>query len=82
MFREPFIQKRVIRGEQVHHAAVLFDDAAEQQFGLAAVALAKLVVPVRVEDAIRRSGRQIAQIQQLIAEILHQRSALGSASMR
>src|SRR5579864_1461559 len=72
MLCEPFIQERVVGSQQVNDATVFFDDAVEEQLGLALEALTQLVVPIRVEDAVGRSRRQISQIKQLISEVLHQ----------
>ena len=71
--RQPLVDERVVRGQQIDDVAILADDAVEEQLGLALQALAQLVVPVRIEDAVGRRRRQVAQIQQLLAEVGDQR---------
>ena len=45
--RQPLVHERVVGAQQVEHAAVLADDALEQQLGLAAERLPQVVVEVR-----------------------------------
>ena len=77
MLGESFVQERVVRRQKVDHAPVFLDDALKQQFRFAAEALAQFVIPVGIEDAIRRSRRQIAQVKQLVAEVLDKRVGFG-----
>ena len=76
MPREPLVDERVVRRQQIDDVAILAHDAFEEQFRLAPETLPQLVVPVGIEDAVRRGRRQIPQVQQLLREVVDQR--LGS----
>ena len=50
---EPFVDERVIRGQQIQDAAILVDDAVEQELDLAAKRLPQVVVEIRIDTGIR-----------------------------
>ena len=77
MLREPLVEERVVRGQQIDDVAILPHDAFKEQFRLAPETLPQLVVPVGIEHSIRRRRRQIPQVQQLIGEVFHQSLAIG-----
>ncbi len=66
MPREALVDERVVGRQQIDHVAVLAHDALEEQLGLATEPLPQLVVPVGVEDAVGRGGRQVPQVEQLL----------------
>ena len=53
MAGEPFVDERVIRGQQIQDAAVLMDDAVEQELDLAAKRVPQVVVEIRIDAGIR-----------------------------
>ena len=55
--RQPLVQERVVGAQQVERAAVLADDAVEEQLGLAPERLAQRVVEVG-KDALHRHRRR------------------------
>ena len=73
MARQPLVDERVVGGQQVEDVAVLPNDALEEQLGLALQALSQFVVPVGVEDAVGRRGRQVAEVEQLLREARDER---------
>ena len=79
VLRQALVEEGVIGGQEIDDVAVLLDDALKEQFRLAAESLAQLVVPVGIEDAVGRSRREIAQVQQLIAEVAAQNADIGIA---
>ena len=73
MERQPFVQEGVVGAEEVERAAILTDDALDEELRLGAERLTQAVVEVR-EVALRRSGqRHVPQEQPLPREVLHQR---------
>ena len=65
MLGQPFVDERVIRGQQIDDVPVLADDALEQQFRFGPERLTQVIVPIRIEQAIWGGRRQISQIQPL-----------------
>jgi hypothetical protein len=75
MTREAFVDERVIGRQEIQDAAVLLDDAREEELRLALEALSQVVVEVRIEIRIRLDGLEIAQVQPLSREILDERGS-------
>ena len=73
VLRQPLIDERVVRGQQVDHVAVFADDAVEEQLGFAAHGLQQIAVEVGIEEQIRLRVVQVAQIQPLPGETGGQR---------
>ena len=71
--REPLVDERVVGIEQIEREPVLADDAREEQLGFPAERLAHVVVEVREQQQVRRDLVQIAQLQPLAGERVHQR---------
>ncbi len=69
---EPFVDERVIRGQQIQDAAILVDDAVEQELDLAAKRDPQVVVEIRIDAGIRLDGVQGSQVQPLTREIVDQ----------
>ena len=69
---EPFVDERVVRGQQIQDAAVLVDDAVEQELDLAAKRVPQVVVEIRIDAGIRLHGVQRSQVQPLTREVLDQ----------
>jgi hypothetical protein len=70
--RQPFIHERVIRCQQIHHAAIFVDDAGEEQFRLLPHGLPQIIVEVGKRVEIRSGGLQIAQEKPLLREVIDQ----------
>ena len=47
---EPLVDERVIRRQQIEHAAIFVDDAVEEQLDFALERLAQVVVEIRETD--------------------------------
>jgi hypothetical protein len=58
VLRQTLVDERVVGGQQIEDAAILAQDALEEQLGLALETLPQLVVPVRIEDAVGRRRRE------------------------
>ena len=56
LLRQPLVDERVIRGQQIEDAAILMGDAAEEQFDLALVCRAQVVVEIREQIHHRLAG--------------------------
>src|SRR5688572_5944359 len=71
---QAFVDERVVGAQQLHRAAVLSQDVAEEQLRLAAERLADVVVEVGEHQQVGRDLRlEIAQLQPLPDEVTHQR---------
>ena len=64
MPRQPFVEERIVRRQKIQHAAILVEDALEEQLGLALECLAEVVVEIR---EIVRVGQDVAHIPQAAA---------------
>ena len=56
VLRQPLVDERVIRGQQIEDAAILMDDAAEEQLDLALVRRPQVVVEIREQIHDRLAG--------------------------
>ena len=74
MPRQALVQERVRRAEEVEDAAVLADDALEEQLGLPTHREAQVVVEPREPVLVGRRRLQRADLQPLPAELLDQRA--------
>ena len=74
---QPLVQKGVVGAQQVEDAAILADDALEEQLRLAAHRATQVVVEVREEIAVRLHAADVAQLQPLAGEVGDQRTGLG-----
>ena len=74
--RQPLVDERVVGVEQVEHAAVLRDDALEEQLRFLAERLPQLVVEVREVARRRHVALQVAQQQPLAGEVVGERPRL------
>src|SRR5207237_7718180 len=52
MLRQPLVDERVLGAQQLQRAAVVAQDVAEKQLGLAAEALANVVVEIREHQQV------------------------------
>ncbi len=73
MLREPFVDERVIGREQVEDAAVLVNDAAEEQLDLAPESFAQRAIEVREQIHDGLAGLHAAHVQPLPREVLDER---------
>ena len=73
MFSQPFVHKRVVRSKQIHDAAILVDNALEEQLRLTTEGLAQIVVEVRKNHGDGLLTLQTAQVQPLTSEVIDQR---------
>src|SRR5262245_1923972 len=69
--RKTFVEERVVGGQQFERAAVLTDDAVEEQLRLALHRCAQRSVEVREAESDGNRTGEIAQIQPLPGKILH-----------
>ena len=58
VLREPLVDERVVRAQQIEHAAVLVHDALEEQLRFAAERLPQVVVEVREQPRIGLDARR------------------------
>ena len=73
VLREPFVDERVIGREQVQDAAVLVNDAAEEQLDLAPESFAQRAVEVRKQVHDGLAGLHAANVQPLPREVFDER---------
>ncbi len=71
---QALVQERVVRLQQVEHAAILAQDALEQEFRLLSEGLPQVVVEVGEQAQVRSDRIQVAQVQPLAREVAHQAS--------
>ena len=71
--RQPLVDERVVGVEQLQHAAVLGDDRGEQQLGLAPEGPPQVVVEVAEAPRLGNDVLQVAQVEPLAREVVHQR---------
>ena len=74
---QPLVHEGVVGGHQVEHVAIFAHDAAEEELGLAAEGVAQIVVEVGELVGVGRDVLQVADVQPLPGEVLHQRDGLG-----
>src|SRR5262245_29280533 len=84
MLRQPFVDKRIIRAQQVEHTPILAHDAFKKEFRLLTKGLPEIVIEVRKQTHVRSDRCQIAQVQPLSAKVRHQsaRTGVGEHSTR
>src|SRR5206468_10266063 len=70
--REPLVQERVIGGQQLERAAILPHDALEKQLRLALKRSAQRVIEIGKARRHRSGARQVAQVQPLSGEVVHE----------
>ena len=75
--RQPLIQERVVRVEEVENGAVLAQDVLEEQFRLLLHRHARVVGELRELDAVGHVRFEGPRLQPLPAEVLHQRTGPG-----
>ncbi len=73
MLRQPLVDERVVRRQQIHHVAIFLHHALEEQLGLALEGLPQVVVEIRERGFVRQHALHVAQEQPLLGEIIHQR---------
>ncbi len=83
MFGQQFVYIRIVRGQQIEHAAIFPHDAVEEKFRLPAHGQRKVLVEVGKQERVRLDAVQVLQMQPLRGEDCSTAtSARGSASMR
>ena len=70
---QPLVHERVVGRQQVEHAAVLADEAVEEQLGLALHRLRQRVVVLRIQQVVRDDLVEVLQAQPLRREARRQR---------
>ncbi len=73
VLREPLVHERIVRGQQLEHAAIFFQNAAGKELGLAPEALAQIFVEIELALGIGQHRREVAQEQPLPHEIPDER---------
>ena len=71
--RQPFVDERVVGGQQFEQAAILPHDAADEQLRFAAERAPQIVVELGKAPAIRLELRDVAQMQPLAGKVVHER---------
>ena len=75
--REPLVHVRVVGREQVEDAAVLANQALDEELGLLPERLAQVLVELRKQQRVRHDALQIAQVEQLAREVANERLRAG-----
>ena len=70
---QTLVEERVVGIQQVEHAAILADDAVEEQRGLALEGLTQIVVEVKEQFRAGPEPGHIADVKPLAGEVAHQR---------
>jgi hypothetical protein len=73
MLREPLVDERVVRPQQIQHAPVFPQDALEEELGFPPEGVPQILVEVREQPHVRRDRIEVAQVQPLRCEIRDQR---------
>ena len=73
VLRQPLVQERVVRRQQLEHAPVLAQDAVQEQLGLAMKRGAQRFVQFGKQDFVRPLRFEVAQEQPLRGEVRHHR---------
>ena len=75
MLGEPFIEKRVIRVQKLHDAAIFLEHVLDKTLGFLAHGLAQRFVKVGKQFRIGRNAFEGAEAQPLLGEVLGQAPA-------
>ena len=73
VLRQPLVDERVVRGQQIDDAPILADDAVEQQLHFAAHRLPQRIVEVGIDHRQRADALQAAQVEPLAGEVDRER---------
>ena len=73
MLGQALVQERVVGVQQIEHAAILADDALEEQLGFPLEGLPQVVVEVKEHLRTRPEPGHIADVQPLTGEVADQR---------
>ena len=73
MLREPLVDERVVRIQQIEHAAIFADEAVEEQFRLALHRAGERLVVLRVQQVVGEDLIEILQTQPLRCKPRRQR---------
>src|SRR5690606_18421508 len=76
MTREALVDERVVGGQQIQNAAVLVNDAREEELRLALEALPQSVVEIRELVRVRMDVVEVPQVEPLTREVLDERRGL------
>jgi hypothetical protein len=71
---QPLVEERVIRAQKVEHAAILAQDAVDEELCLAAKRLPEVFVEIREQAHVGSHRVEIPQMQPLRREVVHQRA--------
>ena len=74
---QAFVQERVVGGEEIHDAAVLQEDAADESFRLGGKITPQLIVESREQHGVGLHGLQAVEIQPLHRKVGDQTGGLG-----
>jgi hypothetical protein len=77
VLREAFVHETEIRVEEFKDAAVLLHDVGDEEFGFSAHGVAQLGVPGGESFFVGSDVVEIADLQPLIGEVIHERARLG-----
>ena len=69
VLRQAFVEVRVVRLDQVEHAAILMQNALEGEFGFPPECLPQVVVEIGKQAHVRRRGFKIAHVEPLSGEV-------------
>ena len=73
MPRQAFVEKRIVRADQLDDATVLADLAFDEQLGLLLKGLAQVLVKFREQVGVGHKAAEVAQLQPLTGEVFDQR---------
>ena len=73
VLREPLVDERVVRGQQIEHASIFAENAACDELRFTAEALAEVLVEILISLRIGEYGRQVPEKQPLADEIRDER---------
>ena len=82
MPRQAFVDERVVRVEELQHAAVLIADRLEEELCLREHRRSQRFVEVGEQGRVGREVLELARLQPLAGEVFGKARALGSRSIR
>src|SRR5437867_12691662 len=84
VLRQAFIEERVVRPDEIEHAAILAQHAVEKELGFLPKGLTQVVIEVPIEGGVRSDRLEIAQPQPLSCEIRREveRASIGEHPAR
>ena len=79
MARQPLVDERIVRGQQLQNATVVLQLTRDEQLGLLLHGVTQVLVEVREGIHIGNDARDFSQLQPLIGKIIDQGARAGVA---